>query len=68
MTTKEIEEKPKLLKKVEFSQTVANQFMKLANSEKMQKSQDRADLHGMVSHNYYIIKEQTKWSWISLKR
>lgn len=30
MTTKEIEEKPKWLKKVEFSQTVANQFMKVA--------------------------------------
>lgn len=30
MTTKEIEEKPKWLKKVEFNQTVANQFMKVA--------------------------------------
>ena len=30
MTTKEIEEKPKWLKKIEFSQTVANQFMKVA--------------------------------------
>lgn len=30
MTAKEIEEKPKWLKKVEFSQTVANQFMKVA--------------------------------------
>ena len=30
MTTKEIEEKPKWLKKVEFSQTVANQFTKVA--------------------------------------
>ena len=30
MTTEEIEEKPKWLKKVEFSQTVANQFMKVA--------------------------------------
>ena len=29
------------------------------NAEKTQKSQHMADSHGMVSLNYYIMKEQT---------